>query len=170
MNADIETRLRSTLEEMAESAPLGNPDRPRLGAKPPAHRGPQIDVKTLTLVGSLLILIGTLIVIGIETSQRTPSRPIPAATTSTLPPTTTSLPQPGPLAVPNVVGLAALQAENELQSTGLTNSIDNLNCTGSFEDGHVVGQNPPAGYRVASDSRVNLRISCTSHSTANSHG
>jgi hypothetical protein len=170
MTGDIETRLRSTLEEMAESAPLRNPDRPRPGAGPPARHGPQIDVKTVTLVGSLLVLIGTLVIIGAETTHRTPSRSVPAATTSTLPPTTTSLPQPGPFSVPNVVGLTALQAEGELQAAGLTNSIDNLNCPGSFEEGQVIGQNPPAGFRAASDSRVNLRISCNGNSTTTSQG
>jgi len=169
MTGDIETRLRSTLEEMAQSAPLSNPDRPRPGAGPPARHGPQIDVKTLTLLGSVLVLIVTLVVIGIDTTHHTPSRPVPAATTS-LPPTTTSLPQPGPYPVPNVVGLTALQAETELQAAGLTNSIDLLNCTGSFKDGQVVGQNPPAGYRAASDSRVNLRISCNGNSTTTTHG
>jgi len=170
MTADIETRLRSTLEEMAESAPLSNPDRPRRGEGLPTRHGPQIDVKTLTLLGGLLVLIATLVVVGIETTHRTPPRPVSAATTTTLPLTTTSLPQPGPFPVPNVVGLTALQAEGELQAAGLTNSIDNLNCPGSFQEGHVVGQNPPAGFRAASDSRVNLRISCNGNPTTTSQG
>jgi len=170
MTDQIETQLRSTLEEMAASAPLRNPDRPRPGAGPPVRHGPQIDVKTLTVIGSLLVLIGTFVVVGIVAAHRTPSRPVPAATTSTLPVTTTSLPQPGPLPVPNVVGVTALQAEDELQAAGLTNSIDNLNCTGSFEEGRVVGQSPPAGYRAAADSRVNLRISCGAGSTPTSLG
>ena len=34
MTGDIETRLRSTLEEMAQSAPLSNPARPRPGTGP----------------------------------------------------------------------------------------------------------------------------------------
>ena len=169
MTGDVETRLRSTLEEMAQSAPLSNPARPRSGTGTPARRGPRIDIKTLTLVGSLLVLIGTLAVIAIDTTHHAPSRPVPAVTTS-LPPTTTSLPQPGPLPVPNVVGLTALQAEHELQAAGLTNSIDDLNCTGSFEEGQVVRQIPTAGFRAASDSRVNLRISCNGGSTTTTHG
>ena len=170
MTDDIETRLRSTLEEMAGSAPLSNPDRPRQGAGSPARHGPQIDVKTLTLIGSLLVLIGTLVVVGIDSTHRSATRPVPAATTSTLPPPTTSLPRSGPFTVPNVVGLTALQAETELHNAGLTNSIDNLNCTGSFEQGQVIGQNPPPGFRAAADSRVNIRISCNGNSTTTSHG
>lgn len=170
MTGDVETRLRSTLEEMAQSAPLSNPDRPRLGAGAPPRHGVQIDVKTLTLIGSVLVLIGTLVVIGIETTHRTPSRPVPAATTSTLPPTTTSLPQPGPDTVPNVVGLTASQALNDISAAGLTNSIGLHNCPGSFLGGLVVAQNPQPGYRAASDSRVNIQISCTDNSSPTTHG
>jgi hypothetical protein len=169
MTGDIETRLRSTLEEMAESAPLSYPDRPRTGAGPPARHGPQIDVKTLTLVGSVLILIGTLVIIGIETTHDTPSRPAPAATTS-LPPTTTSLPLPGPDAVPNVVGLTASQALDEISAAGLTNSIGLHNCPGSFLGGLVVAQTPQPGYRAATDSRVNIQISCNENSSTTTRG
>ena len=170
MTDEIETRLRSALEELAGTAPLTNTERPRPEAGPPARPGPHVDLKTLTLVGCLLVLIGTLVVVGFETSHHTSPRPVPAATTSTLPLTTTSLPQPGPFVVPNVVGLNALQAVSDLQAAGLTNSIDNLNCPGSIGQGQVIGQNPPAGFRAASDSRVNLRISCNGTSTTTNNG
>ena len=169
MNCDIEGELRSALEEFPESHhwPIRSAHG-RLRSPPlPRHH---VDVKTLTLAGCLVVLIGTVVAIGVENSHQRSHRPSPAATTSTLPPTTSSLPQPGPYVVPSVVGLTSLQAVGELQSAGLTNSIDNLDCPGSISEGRVVGQNPPAGFRAASDSRVNLRISCSTTSATTSRG
>jgi hypothetical protein len=107
----------------------------------------------------LLVVIGVLTAVGIEAGHHAPRRIVPAATT-TLPSTTTSLPQAGPDVVPNVLGFTALQAASALQAVDLTNSIDNQNCPGSVGNGEVMGQDPPAGFHAAFDSRVNLRISC----------
>ena len=159
MTREIESRIRTSVEELAAAAPLANPEHPRPRTGPPARPGPHVDVKLLTLLGCLLILIGTLIAIGVE-ARHHGNRPA-ATTTTTLPSTTTSLPHSGPLAVPNVLGLTVVQAADELRAVGLTNSIDDLNCSAAFKKGKVVGQNPPAGFRAAPDSRVNLRISCT---------
>jgi hypothetical protein len=165
MTANIEDRLRSALEEMANAAPLANPERPRRGVGTPIrHRGPRGDFKTLTLIGCLLVLVGTLIAVGIEASHNAPSRPVPAVSTTILPPTTTSLPQTGPYIVPNVVGLTVLQAVRALQAAGLTNSLGLL-CGGSVGKGPVVRQNPPAGFHAALDSRVHLWVSCGGTST-----
>jgi PASTA domain len=161
MTSEIENRLRSTLNEMAGTAPITNPGHPRAREVPPARGGPHIDLKTLTLVGCAVVLIGALVVVGVEAGHHQSSRPVPAATTSTVPPTTTSLPPPGPLVVPNVIGLNALQAVGDLQAVGLTNSISKLDCPESIGEGRVVAQDPPAGFKAASDSRVNLQISCS---------
>jgi hypothetical protein len=165
---DIETRLRHTLQEMADLAPLVNPEGARKeGGSQAQRRSPHGDYKTMTLVGGLLVLFGLLIAFAVEDIHHAPPRLVPAATTTSAS-TTTSLPPSGPYVVPNVVGLTLVQAADELQMVGLTNSIDNLNCPGSSgygTVGHVVDQNPPAGSRVASDSRVNLQISCTGDPT-----
>jgi hypothetical protein len=83
-------------------------------------------------------------------------------------PTTVSVPPSGPDVVPNVIGMATLGAVGALQQVGLTNSIDDLNCHGSIGPGHVVGQNPTAGFHAATDSRVNLQISCPQPTTSSS--
>ena len=158
---DVERRLRYTLEEIAKAAPLANPERPKPGIGMPAEaRNHRIEFKTLTLVGCLLVLIGTLVFVGIEASRHGPARPVSAAST-----TTTSLPSPGPYAVPNVVGLTASQALDDISAAGLTNSIGLHNCPGSFMGGLVVAQNPQPGYQAASDSRVNIQISCSTKTT-----
>jgi hypothetical protein len=168
---EIEGRLRQTLEEMASSAPLANPEHPRTATSATSQRhGPRFDLKLITLVGCLLVLIGTLVAVGIVASHHGSRRPTSSASSTPLPPSTTSLPLPGPYVVPNVVGLDAAQAIDDLRSAGLTNSIDNLNCPGSFLGGQVVGQNPGAGYRAASDSRVNIQISCEGTPTSTKGG
>jgi hypothetical protein len=78
MTNDIGVRLRSTLEEMASTAPLANPERPLRIGPPSRRRGPHSDFKTLTLVACLVILIGTVIAIGAGTSHRSSSRPASA--------------------------------------------------------------------------------------------
>jgi beta-lactam-binding protein with PASTA domain len=83
-------------------------------------------------------------------------------------PTTVSVPPSGPYVVPNLVGMTTLGAVGALQEIGLTNSIDDLNCHGSIGPGHVVGQNPAAGFHAASDSRINLQISCNRLTPSNS--
>ena len=75
MTDDIEVRLHSVLEEMASAAPLANPEHPRRMGPPARRSGPHFDFKTLTLVGCLLVLVGTLISIGVEASHRSSSRP-----------------------------------------------------------------------------------------------
>lgn len=165
MTVELETRIRSTLEEMARTAPLANPERPRPGAGHGAGRGPQVDFKMLALVGCVLVL-GAIVAFGVALSHATSPRAAPEATTSIVARPTTSLPKTGPYVVPNVVGMATLEAVDQLKAGGLTNSIDNLNCSGSIGMGQVVGQNPPAGFRAAFDSRVNLRISCATSSSS----
>ena len=61
--------------------------------------------------------------------------------------------------------MTAIQAIGDLRAVDLTNSIDNLNRPESFENGKAIGQNPPAGFHAALDSRVNLQISCAGHDT-----
>jgi beta-lactam-binding protein with PASTA domain len=126
--------------------------------RPTAGRDPRIEFKTLTLVGCLVVVVGTLVGVGIHAGHGS-ERPVPAAST-------TSLPPPGPYQVPNVVGLSASRALDVIAAAHLTNSIDDLNCPGSVLGGHVVGQNPQPGYRAASDSRVNIQISCDGPPTA----
>jgi DNA-binding beta-propeller fold protein YncE len=82
------------------------------------------------------------------------------STATPAPPTTTSLPPAGNVAVPNVLGSTIAQAVGELQAVGLTNSVDDLNCHGSLGTGHVVGQSPTGGFRAAPGSRISLQISC----------
>ena len=63
--------------------------------------------------------------------------------------------------VPNVIGVSPAQAAGSLQSVGLYNSIDNLNCSSNIGDGHSVSQAPSPGSRVASGTRISVQISCT---------
>jgi hypothetical protein len=120
-----------------------------------------MELKVVTLIGCLVILIGTVIAIGVSNHHRGAKQP--SATAST---TTSSMPPTGAIPVPNVVGLKTSQAAGALQAVGLTNSIDDLSCGGAVGSGVVVSQSPQAGFHAASDSRISLRVSCGGSTTS----
>ncbi len=154
---DIETRIRVAVEQLADAAPLANPERPRpRGSGQPVNGRPRMELKVVTLIGCLVILIGTVIAIGVSNHHRGARQP--SATAST---TTSSMPPTGAIPVPNVVGLKTSQAAGALQEVGLTNSIDDLSCGGAVASGVVVSQSPQAGFHAASGSRISLRVSCS---------
>ena len=116
---------------------------------------PRMELKVVTLIGCLVILIGTVITIGVSNHHRGTKQPSVSAST-----TTSSVPPTGLVPVPNVVGLKMSQAAGALQAVGLTNSIDEL-CDGAVASGVVVSQSPQAGFHAATGSRISLRVSCS---------
>jgi hypothetical protein len=149
---ELEDRLRATLREIAEAAPLANPNQPRPDQNAATNRGFRFDFKVLAVIVGLLFVITTIVTVGL-TSGTSPSHSPPSSTTTSSTPT-------GPIVVPNTIGLQTAQAASVLQSADITNSIDNVDCGSSIAAGHVVGQAPPAGSHVAPGSRINLRIEC----------
>ena len=162
---ELEDRLRATLREMAGAAPLANPNHPKPNeSATPKHGGFRVDYKVLTVIVGILLVIATIITVDL-TSGTHSSHP---ATSST---TTSSTPA-GAIVVPNVIGLTTARAAGVLQSAGLTNSIDDVNCHGSVSRGTVAGQSPAADFRAAPESRINLRIVCSAspNTTASAQG
>ncbi len=166
MPNDIEIIVRDALNELTSATPIASPQHPRDHVSASAGGGgvrPWRDFKVIAIVVGVLALLAVF-GIGVQHQSNHPSHSGVANSTTTT--TTTSLPPPGNIAVPNVVGLSTESAAGELQSAGLTNSVDNVNCGGSIARGTVAGQSPAVGFRAAPGSRVNIRIVCTGNPSA----
>jgi hypothetical protein len=62
--------------------------------------------------------------------------------------------------VPNVVGMSPSEAAAALQSVGLYNSIDNLNCSTRISSGDTVSEAPVPGSQVARGTRISIQVAC----------
>jgi serine/threonine-protein kinase len=62
--------------------------------------------------------------------------------------------------VPNVVGMSPSEAAAALQSVGLYNSIDNLNCSTRISSGDTVSEAPAPGSQVAKGTRISIQVAC----------
>ncbi len=133
MTEDIEARLHAALDELTAAAPLRHPDGPRAvagGVRPTAlpdgSAGPGVpdqppvderrrtawnDPKVLAMVACLLVLLGTVGLVGLSHAHRH-HRPTTVATSTTVPPATTvpptTLPPPTTTVPCHTVPMSAL--------------------------------------------------------------